>query len=252
MTALLAGTRHRVGRQRARAAQGVLEELLVHFVRHDRDALGDDRADAARVIEVMVRQHAVANRLTRNDALRFGEDGLRARFVLTGRLEDQDVIGELDGEGDVTARDAVDAVREPLRRRGGRSRWASGRRTTRAGRRGRRRHQRREIRRVRVGAQDLRIERRPAAALLHDRGRILQPHVVAVVGVLRRDEHVAEHRILEPRVDARYEVVAVDVADDAVGGAARRFQPAIPRRAQSSARRRWCAGVPSRCTAARP
>ena len=84
-------------------------------MRDDRDAFGDDGADAARVIEVMVRQHAVANRLVRNHALRLGDDRLRARLVLAGRLEDQDVIVELDGERDVAARDAVDAVREPFR-----------------------------------------------------------------------------------------------------------------------------------------
>ena len=230
ITALLAGAGHRVGRQRALAGQGVLEELLVHFVRHDRDALGDDGADPARVIEVMVRQHAIANRLVRNHAFRFGNDRLRARIVLPGRLEDQDVIGELDGERDIAARDAVDAVRQPLRGRSGRGgRWASGRRTARAGGRRRRRHQRRQIGRIRVRSEDLRVERRPAAALLHDRGRILEAHVVAVVGVLGRHEHVAEHGVLEPRVDARHEVVAIDVADDAIRGAARRLDRRFPR-----------------------
>ena len=199
------------------AAQGVLEELLVDFVRHDRDAFGDDGADAARVVEVVMRQHAVTDRLVRNHALRFRDDRLRARVVLPGRLEDQDVIVELDGERDVAARDSVDAVREPLGGCRGRGRRrASGRRTTGAGRRSRRRDQGREIRWVRMRAQDLRIERGPAAALLHDRRRILEAHVVAIVGVLGRHEHVAEHGVLEPRVDARHEIVAIDVADDAV------------------------------------
>ena len=70
--------------------------------------------NAAGVIEVVVRDHAVADRLVRDDLLRLGDDGLRPRLVLRARLEEHDVIGELDGERVVGAVDAPHAVGELL------------------------------------------------------------------------------------------------------------------------------------------
>ena len=86
-------------------------------MRHDRGALGHDGGQAARVIEVMVRQDRVADRLVRDHPLRLGDDRQRPRFVLRAALEQHDVILELHRQRVVRAVDAVHAVRELLGRR---------------------------------------------------------------------------------------------------------------------------------------
>src|SRR5215475_14498541 len=78
---------------------------------------------------MVMRDHAVSNRLVRYDFLRLGDDGLRPHFILRPWFEKQNVVCELDGEGVVRAVDTKDAIRQLLRRRaGGRLLTAAGRR----------------------------------------------------------------------------------------------------------------------------
>ena len=65
------------------------------------------------------------------------------------------------------------------------------------------------------------LEHRPSTALLHDLRGKLQAVVVAILGVLRLDEHVAEDRVLDPRLHALDQVLVVDVADESIGLATR-------------------------------
>src|SRR4030095_4096638 len=82
------------------------------------------------------------------------------------------------------------------RARATRSAWP----TTTAGRWRRPRQQRLKIWRGGVRAEHVRLEHWPAAALLyHLRGK-LEAVVVAILRVLRLDEHVAEDRIPHPRL----------------------------------------------------
>jgi hypothetical protein len=78
-----------VRRQRARRRERRHQELQVHLRGHDRDALGGDGRQAARVIDVVVRDDAEANRLVREDPPGFGDDRLRARLVLRSGLEEE-------------------------------------------------------------------------------------------------------------------------------------------------------------------
>ncbi len=179
-----------------------------------------DRGEAAGVIEMMVRDHAVPDRLVRDDALRLGDDCLRARFVLRSRLENQRVIGELHRQRVVGAGDSKDAVGKLLRRRrrrGTGSRWCR-----RLLVRRRARQRRGTVKSFWRSAgfatrtQDVGFEDRPAAAPLNDSRREFQAVGIAIVKVLRFDEHVAEDRMLEPRLDALDEVLIVDEPDQAI------------------------------------
>ena len=66
------------------------------------------------MIEVMMGNHAVANRLVGDHLLRLGNDRLAARLVLRPRLEENDMIGELDRERVVGAVDAEHAIGQLL------------------------------------------------------------------------------------------------------------------------------------------
>ena len=69
-----------IRRNRVRRFRDALEERLVRLVRHDGGAFVDGGADAAEMIPVMVRGHDVANRLVRDQLLRFCEHRLTARL----------------------------------------------------------------------------------------------------------------------------------------------------------------------------
>ena len=64
------------------AANDLLVVRLVDLVRDDRRALGDERAQAARVIEVLMRVDDVADRLVRDQPLRLGDDRVGALVAL--------------------------------------------------------------------------------------------------------------------------------------------------------------------------
>src|SRR5205814_4833324 len=119
-----------IGREGARRGQGSHEELVVHGRNHDRNPLGDNRWQAARVIKVMMRNDTVPDRLVRNYFSGFGDNLLRARFALGPRLKKHDLIGHLHSERIVRAIDPEYAIRKFLRRRAGSrllaSRWSAG------------------------------------------------------------------------------------------------------------------------------
>ena len=62
----------------------------------------------------MMRDHAEADRLVRNDLLGLGDDRLSARFILRSGLEQNDVIREFDGERVVGTVDAEDTFSQLL------------------------------------------------------------------------------------------------------------------------------------------
>ena len=116
-----------------RLAQHLLEVRLVDLVRQDGRALGDERPQPARVVEVAVRVDDVSNRLVRNQPLGFGDHRQRPRLALPA-LDEGDVVLEVHGDHGVAARDQVHAVAELLgygrrirRRRRGRRRSATAR-----------------------------------------------------------------------------------------------------------------------------
>jgi hypothetical protein len=74
---------------------------------------GDERAQAAGVVEVAVRVDHVADRLVRDEPLRFSDDGQRSWFALS-RFDEGDVVLEIDGDDGVPAGDEIDAVTELL------------------------------------------------------------------------------------------------------------------------------------------
>jgi len=78
-----------------RPEQNVQVVLLVRLVRHDRRALREIRAQAAGVIEMMVRVDHVLNGLLGSESRGFCDHGKRAFFVV-GRIHDRDVVLELD------------------------------------------------------------------------------------------------------------------------------------------------------------
>src|SRR6185503_19570590 len=138
------------------------------------------------------------------DLLGLGDDGLRPRLVLRARLKDQNVVRELDGQRVVGTVDPEHTVGELLRRRtrGGAARPARTAGTTATACRRRRRDERLDVVRAGANAERLQVERRLPAALLYPLRRIHHAVGVAVFGVDLLDEHVAEHRIAEPRLDA--------------------------------------------------
>src|SRR5688500_18978042 len=76
----------------------------------------------------MVGDHAVANRLAREDPFRLGDDGAGPRQILWTRLEQDDVVRHFNGQRVVGAVDTEDAFRQLLRRRGRRRCSTSSRR----------------------------------------------------------------------------------------------------------------------------
>ena len=73
-------------------------------------AFGGNGSEAARVIEVMMRDHAEANRLVGDHFLGFRNDGLRTRLILRTGFEEHDVVGHLDRHGVVGSVDPEHAV----------------------------------------------------------------------------------------------------------------------------------------------
>ena len=83
--------------ERVRLAQHLLEIGLVDLVGEDGRALGDERPQAAGMIDVAVGVDHVPDRLVRNQPLGFGDDRQRARLVLAA-FDQRDVILEVDGD----------------------------------------------------------------------------------------------------------------------------------------------------------
>jgi hypothetical protein len=83
----------------------------MHRRRHDRRALGPQRPQAARVIEMLVRVHDVPDRLVRDQPVRFGDDVVRARLGQRS-LNHHDMIREFDDEAVVRGGDQPDTVRK--------------------------------------------------------------------------------------------------------------------------------------------
>ena len=61
------------------------------------------------MIEVRVRVDDIPDRLVRDDALGFSDDGDAARLALSA-FEHDDVVFELDGQRNVSARDPIHAI----------------------------------------------------------------------------------------------------------------------------------------------
>ena len=119
--------RERIRHDRVRPCDGVLKVLRAGFLRDDGQAFRDGRADAARMIEVVVAVDDVGQRLVRLDLSRLGDDRQRARVVLR-RFDERHVIRELDEDAVMaSAGEPPDARRDFLhgdhrRRRHGRRR----------------------------------------------------------------------------------------------------------------------------------
>ena len=97
-------------------ADRVLKVLRAGLVRDDRQAFGNRRADAARMIEVVVAVDDVRQRLVRLDLSRLGDDGQRSSVVLR-RLDQRHVVRELDEHAVMApAGEPPDARRDFLRR----------------------------------------------------------------------------------------------------------------------------------------
>ena len=204
---LLSVLLRRIGGERVRQAERLLEIRLVDLMGEDRRAFGDRRAQAARMIDVAVRVDDVRDRLVGDQLLRFRQHREAARLALA-QLDHRDVILEVDRESAVAAGDEIHAVAELFGRRG--ARRCRGRR---AGAAASLRRLNRDGRvRLHVGQRE--IEDRIAALFLHDVHRELRAADVLVVGVDRLERHVAVERVVDPRLDAIDEVAIADVAVD--------------------------------------
>jgi hypothetical protein len=211
----LAACRDRVGGERARASQRLLEEALVDLGGDDRDPFGDHRRQPRSVVEMVVRDDPEADRLARDHPPGLGDDRPGAVLVLRPGLEQHDVVGELDRERVVGAADAPHARRELLRGRGRRCARSGCGRSREVWRWGRNRPLG-NVGGIGLDAEELRLERRPASTALHDHGGELEPVEVAIVRELGLDVEVAENRVLDPGLDPFDQVVVADVADDLV------------------------------------
>jgi hypothetical protein len=85
-----------------RLAQHLFEIPLVHLVGHDGGAFGDERPQAARMIDMAMGVDDVFDRLVGEQPLGFGNNGERTRLVLA-RFDQRDVILEIDGDDGVAA-----------------------------------------------------------------------------------------------------------------------------------------------------
>src|SRR5262245_6773368 len=99
--------------QRVRQRKQLFEVGFVHFVGHDCGAFGHERPQAARVVDVMMGVHDVANRLVRNQPFRFGDDLRRAGFALRP-FDHDDVVLKVHGHGRVAAQNQEYSVRQLL------------------------------------------------------------------------------------------------------------------------------------------
>ena len=79
----------------AGAATNLLEERPARLVRDHRDAFARERAHAARVVEVVMADDEVLDRLVRHERARFLDDGQRA-VVVERALDDDQVVLHLD------------------------------------------------------------------------------------------------------------------------------------------------------------
>ena len=120
--------------------------------------------------------------------LGFGDDRVGALFALRP-LDDHDVVLEIDGQRRIRRQDQVDAIRELLRRGGRRLRRTRGIALDVGGR-------------VGLHVRDGEIERRIAALLLHNRGGKLHAAKILITAVVDLNERVAEHRSIDPGLDA--------------------------------------------------
>ena len=182
-----------VGSDRARPRRELLVEGRVRCVGDDDEPFRNGRADAARMIEVVVRVHQVGQRLIRDELPRLGDHRQRSDFV--GRLDEHQVVAELDENAVVRlAGQEPDAVGHFLGRHVGG--WRPSNRC-----RGCRRIRGGEIAHVSVHAlsrhaqiDDLIIVRR------HDHARRQhQPVHVLVVSEARPLRDVAQVRVVQPR-----------------------------------------------------
>ena len=200
-------TRQLVRGDRRGVAQHLLVERLVHLVRQDRKPFGHHRAQAARMIRVLVRVDDVADRLRRHEPLHLRQHRLGALLV-ADRFDDHDEVAELHQE--VVRNRALerpeargDLLGRGARRPGGRRR----RRTF-----GRRHRQRRGA--VWLHAREGQFQDRKAALPLDDAHRILHAGDVAVIRVLRFQDHVAVERVGHGGLDPLDQVLVVDGAAD--------------------------------------
>jgi len=182
-------------------------EVRVDAVRDDGHALGDEGANAARVVEVVMRVDQVADRLGGDERLHLRDHGQGPLFT-EGRLDKRHVIPELDSQ----------AVRSNRRHQqphalGHLHRLdAANRRNRPPGRLGdvdRARH-------IRLDVADGHVEHGEPALFLHNPSRKLHAGHVAVVRKAVLHEHVAEERLRHPRFHSFKKVLTVDVAVDLV------------------------------------
>ena len=80
-------------------------------MRDDGDPFGGERGKPARVIEMGMRVDEVSDRLVRDDASGFSDDGETASLALP-TFEYDDVIAELDCHSGIITRDPIHTVRE--------------------------------------------------------------------------------------------------------------------------------------------
>ena len=110
---LLPGELRCVRIQRVRRAQNFFEIGLVHPVREDGRPFGDERAEAAGVIDMAMGVDHVPDGFVWNQAPGLGDHGQCARPILP-RLDERDVVLEIDRDYRVAAGDQVNAVTELL------------------------------------------------------------------------------------------------------------------------------------------
>src|SRR5580692_130348 len=123
---------------------------------------------------MVVGDDPVADRLVGDDPFSLGDDGLRTRLTLRAGLEQEDVVRKFYRKGIVRAVNSIDAVGQLFRGwSGGCRSWCSTACSSASALSGRC-QERLDIRRVRVGSENVSGEGRPAAPLLHDLSRELQ------------------------------------------------------------------------------
>ena len=106
--------RETIGIQRVRIPENLLLVVpLVRFVRDDRNAFGHVRPHPPGMIRMVVRVDHVLDRLVRKHPLRVGDRRQRL-FVAGRRLDDHDVVVELDEECSASRRKSGTRRRSPI------------------------------------------------------------------------------------------------------------------------------------------
>ena len=197
---LLAGLGEMIRTDGGRRRHDPLEILEAGVVGDQRDALARERAHAARVVEVVMADHEILDRLVRHERARFLDDGQRA-VVVQRALDDDQVILHLDHHAVMRAAGQVPHAVGGLL---GRDLHVRIPRLPDA------------VRHRHVGGGvglDLRhreLERGESADGLPDLRRELHAAEVAIVGVAHRDGHVAEDGIGHRPVDTLDQVGGVE------------------------------------------